>query len=653
MEHDPEVARLRALLAQAGIDPDAASAPCIRGGLDDARAEVESLRQANARLTQESVRTTGNYRLALSFGQAKLATSEAELDRFETILQSAIDFAIIVTDLSGRVTTWNEGAARILGWTADEIVGEHVRAIFTPEDRAVGIPETEMTKALVADRANDERWHVRKSGERFYAVGTMMPLRADDGTSLGFLKILRDQTEPRLAEEQLRDSEAFTRSILAASRDCIKVLDADGRVTAINENGLVLLEATSIEELQGRPWIDFWSDDRNLVDQAIAAAERGDSGRFQARCPTTKGTLRWWDVVVTRIAAPQGQLLVVSRDITEAKEAELSIAASAHRLQTILDTIPIGVLIADRGGRIIEGNQRVAEILKHTATREFGDVSGNRWVAFHEDGRQVQRDDYPLGQVLRDGEARSSLEVDYQKGDATRGWVRFEAASIQDEAGVRTGAVVAITDIDLRKRAEAQQRFLMGELSHRVKNILAVVVSIARQTLRNAKTMDDASEALLSRINALASAHDVLMQHQWAAADMTSLVAGAMRLHDTDKQVVVSGPDLRLGPQAALSIALVLHELGTNAVKYGALSDPDGRVDIIWTQEIEAGEPHLFLRWRETGGPPVVAPAKTGFGSRLITHSLSSFGKVTMDYAPGGLILDFKAPMKRIQQIHA
>lgn len=653
MEQDLEIARLRALLADAGIDPD--GGPPSRTMLDDALAEIDVLRQDKARLTQEAARTAANYRLALSFGQAKLAASEVELDRFETILHSAIDFAIIVTDLTGQVTTWNEGATRILGWTAAEIEGKHINAIFTPEDQAAGAAESEMTGALVADHANDERWHVRNSGERFYAAGTMMPLRADDGTSLGFLKILRDETERRLAEEQLRDSEAFTRSILAASRDCIKVLDPEGRITAINDNGLVLLEAESILVFAGRRWLDFW-EDRDHAEQAIAAAERGESGRFQARCATMKGTLRWWDVIVTRIAgagAQPSRLLVVSRDITEAKEAALAIAESAHRLQTILDTIPIGVLIADPTGRIVEGNVRVAEILKHPATRDFGDVSTNRWVAFHEDGRPVQREDYPLLQLLKTGETKACLEVDYQKGDETRGWVRFDAASIQNEAGVTMGAVVAITDIDLRKKAEAQQRFLMGELSHRVKNILAVVVSIARQTLRNAKTLEDASEALLSRINALAGAHDVLMRHHWAAAEMTSLVAGAMQLHDTEKQVVISGPDIRLGPQAALSIALVLHELGTNAVKYGALSETAGRVDISWTSEIEADEPHLVLRWRETGGPSVVAPTRTGFGSRLITHSLSSFGTVTMDYAPSGLVLDFTAPMKRVQQSQA
>ncbi len=246
---------------------------------------------------------------------------------------------------------------------------------------------------------------------------------------------------------------------------------------------------------------------------------------------------------------------------------------------------------------------------------------------------------------------RATLEVDYERGDGTRAWVSFEAAPIRDEAGGVGGAVVAITDVDARKKAEAHQHFLMNELSHRVKNILAVVASVTRQTLRNTQTLEDASETLLSRINALAGAHDVLMQHDWASADLRVLIAGAMKIHDDGStQVTVEGPEVRLGPQAALSIALVLHELGTNAAKYGALSDPSGRLAITWRTEPRADDTHLVFRWKESVDTPVTAPERSGFGSRLIKHSLSSFGAMASDYAADGFVLDFDASLKRIQQ---
>ncbi len=653
---DEEVERLRALLVAAGIDPDGGPPPTP--AFLAARAELEILREENTRLRGETARATGTYRLALSLGQARLAASRAELDRVEAILQSAVDFAIIATDLSGTITIWNEGAARILGWTAADVEGRSAAAIFTPEDCAEGRPEAEMAEALAEGRADDERWHVRRDGSRFFASGTMTPMRDDEGRTTGFLKILRDRTERRLAEEQLSESEAFTRSVLAASRDCIMVLDAAGFVATVNGNGLALLEAPTIEVLRERRWIDFWDSDAAVAARdAMAAAEAGGTGRFQAAAATMAGAMRWWDVIVTQVSvpgAPWPRLLVVSRDVTASKEATLRIAHSARRLQTVLDTIPVGVLIADAAGRIVEGNERAAEILKHTPKREPADADASPWKGHHEDGTLVEREDYPLRRVLDAREARASLEVDYERGDGSRAWVSFEAAPIRDASGSINGAVVAISDIDARKKAEERQRFLMGELSHRVKNILAVVVSVARQTLRNATTLEDASEALLARIGALAGAHDVLMQHHWASADMSVLIAGAMKIHDNGgNQISMGGPEVRLGSQAALSLALVLHELGTNAVKYGALSDPDGRLAIAWHVETRAGEPHLVFRWQETLAEPMQAPQRVGFGSRLIRHSLSSFGTVAMDYAPGGFVLDFASPLARIQKAEA
>ncbi len=649
VDDELEISRLRALLLAAGIDPDARSPPSLA-----ISAELDLLRQENARLRDEAACATGTYRLALSLGQARLVASKAELERVDAILQSAVDFAIIATDLDGEITIWNEGAARILGWEAAEVEGRSARVIFTPEDCAESVPETEMFEALAGGRADDERWHMRKDGSRFFASGTLTPLRAEDGRTVGFLKILRDRTERRLAEEQLRESEAFTRSIVAASHDCIQVLDPHGFIETINDSGLALLEAPSLEALRDRPWIDFWGDNRELALEAVGFAGDGGIGRFLAQGPAPGGALRWWDVMVTQLPARGAllpRLLVVSRDVTASREAVLRVANSEQRLRIVLDTIPVGVLIADAAGRILEGNGRASEILRHAPARKAGDSSVERWRGKHEDGRPVARSDYPLRRVLDKGETCGSLEVDYERGDGTRAWISFEAAPIRNEAGEIGGAVVAITDIDARKKAEARQRFLMNELSHRVKNILAVVASIARQTLRTTQSLEDASEALLSRINALASAHDVLMQQDWASADLKVLIAGAMKIHDGGStQITVEGPDVRLGPQAALSIALVLHELGTNAAKYGALSNTTGRLAITWRTEARAGETHLVFRWKETSDAPVAAPERTGFGSRLIKHSLSSFGTTTSDYASSGFVLYFDAPLKRIQQ---
>jgi two-component sensor histidine kinase len=204
-----------------------------------------------------------------------------------------------------------------------------------------------------------------------------------------------------------------------------------------------------------------------------------------------------------------------------------------------------------------------------------------------------------------------------------------------------------------REQAEEHQRFLVAELSHRVKNTLAMVQSIATQTLRDATSLEEASEAIGARIAALALAHDLLVQEQWAHASIRSVVKAATSMHEgaDGQRFDVSGPELQLGPKAALGLALALHELCTNAVKFGSLSNTGGRVELAWEIVQENGEPHLHLRWAEKGGPEVKAPSRKGFGSRLLNRGLAgSFGgTVELSYPQAGFVLSLTAPLAAVR----
>ena len=175
-------------------------------------------------------------------------------------------------------------------------------------------------------------------------------------------------------------------------------------------------------------------------------------------------------------------------------------------------------------------------------------------------------------------------------------------------------------DISERKRAEEHRELLIQELNHRVKNTLAAVQSIATQTLRNAKSTAEARTAFDSRLMALAKAHDVLTLERWAGADLRKVVADFIAAYSADGRAPrfrINGPDLLLRPQSALALAMALHELATNAIKHGALSNGTGAVEIDW--RVSRGERQRFnLRWVESGGPPVNKPGRRGFGSRLI-----------------------------------
>jgi two-component sensor histidine kinase len=203
-------------------------------------------------------------------------------------------------------------------------------------------------------------------------------------------------------------------------------------------------------------------------------------------------------------------------------------------------------------------------------------------------------------------------------------------------------------DISVRKAAEEHLRLMINELNHRVKNSLATVQAIAAQTLRRGAVPDEVRDALAARLVALAEAHDVLTDEKWSGAELADLAAQAAAPYASLRGAspfYIDGPSVFLPPKTAIAMALAFHELATNAAKYGALSAPDGHVLIAWTVEETPAGRALRLTWRESGGPPVKPPEKTGFGTRLIQRGLASElrGQVTMDYQPGGLVCTMEA----------
>jgi two-component sensor histidine kinase len=205
-----------------------------------------------------------------------------------------------------------------------------------------------------------------------------------------------------------------------------------------------------------------------------------------------------------------------------------------------------------------------------------------------------------------------------------------------------------VQDVTDRKLAEARQRLLLDELNHRVKNTLAVVRSIAGQTLRGGRTLAEARDALAERLRALAEAHDLLTGSGWRGAGLRALAEA--ELGPYAGRASAEGPDLTLGPKAALALGLALHELATNAAKHGALSVPGGRVEVAWGLEGDANERVLRLGWRELGGPPVAATSRHGFGRTLIEQGLRHDlgGEVALEFRPEGLACELRVPASAV-----
>ncbi|WP_412760008.1 sensor histidine kinase [Methylobacterium guangdongense] len=222
--------------------------------------------------------------------------------------------------------------------------------------------------------------------------------------------------------------------------------------------------------------------------------------------------------------------------------------------------------------------------------------------------------------------------------------VLFTAFPVTDPDGNTLGYGTVTRDFRARKRAEDDLRLLNGELAHRLKNVLAVVQSIALQTLRSATDLRSASENLSARLVALGAATDVLTGASWRCADLRTLAEHALAPHgELGTRITLDGPAVTLQPQ----VAVALHELATNAAKYGALSKDPGRVRVAWQVDGTGPDARFRLTWREQGGPPLSMPTRRGFGSTLIERSLRSYfgGTAETEFPPDGLRFTLDAPL--------
>lgn len=254
-----------------------------------------------------------------------------------------------------------------------------------------------------------------------------------------------------------------------------------------------------------------------------------------------------------------------------------------------------------------------------------------------------------IGQI-RNGQRVEHYETTRIRKDGQRIHVSLTVSPIRDSSGRIIGASKIARDITERKRAEEQRTLLINELNHRVKNTLATVQSLAMQTLRSTGSSEEARELFDARLGALARAHDLLTAQNWECASLREVVTRALAPFRTEaERVAFDGPDVDLSPKQALALSIALHELATNAAKYGALSNEAGRVDVSWAL---AGE-HLQLVWRESGGPMVAPPTRTGFGSRLIERNLARElgGDARIDYRPEGVVASITTPLDAVRMV--
>lgn len=442
----------------------------------------------------------------------------------------------------------------------------------------------------------------------------------------------------------------FFRSLVEALPQAVYATDAEGRITFYNEAAAQLWGRLPKigEDWWCGSWRLYWPDGRPMCHDECPMALCLKTGKpvrgLGAIAERPDGTRFPFIPYPTPLYDKAGKLVGAVNMLVDISERIHTERASQH-LAAIVESSDDAIISKDLNGIIQTWNK--------AAERMFG------WSASEIIGKPVltlipierHHEETTILERIRKGDRVDHYETIRQRKDGSLVDISLTVSPIRNDKGRVTGASKIARDISQRKQAEATKELLLHEIKHRVKNTLGNVQAIARQTFIRAPKSE--RDAFAARLQALGDVHELLTHREWISADLQELVARAMRpFIDGQRQgrLNASGPNLELSSGKSLLIALLLHELGTNAVKYGALANESGRVNLTWETKREYGATLLTMSWKETGGPPVATPRRKGFGSRLIKRGLEAEqGSAEVLFDRSGLSCVLRIPLDEAQ----
>lgn len=436
----------------------------------------------------------------------------------------------------------------------------------------------------------------------------------------------------------LRGAEEPYRVLVEQMHEGALTLAADGTI-AYSNRAFARFVDFPLEQIVGKPLTHFLSESqRELLPIWLRDCRReGVRAEVDLLCASEQRP-----AILSLSLLAQRDVEAYSAIITDLRQQrrseELEIAERFAR--SILEQATEAVFVCDRDGAITHMS-RAADALISAAKP----ASIHAALTFLEEGSNdaaspVSPDYWPRAAL--GGRSIHGVEVRTKRSAGEPRHFLLSAAPLRDRRERCIGCIVSLTDITERKLAEARQRLLIDELNHRVKNTLAAVQSIAVQTARTMKSPAAFRQAFDSRLLALAGAHDLITQRGWQGAALSDIARQTLRpfVDGNPSRMMIEGAEIDFSPNAAVIMSMGLHELATNAVKYGAWSASGGYVALQCRIDRSGSDPMAEIIWHEHGGPPVIPPTRRGFGSRLLKHgvALELDGTVDLDYAPAGLI---------------
>ncbi len=356
--------------------------------------------------------------------------------------------------------------------------------------------------------------------------------------------------------------------------------------------------------------------------------------------PHPGGLSREQQAALEALARQVGELLQLRRSLRERDIARAQSNASEQRYKAVFNSaVDQAVIIIDPSGKIAEWNVG--------AERMFGWTTADAAGLDVEQLIDVETDAQPtLANALQQPLLHDERQLRRRNGEQF--WARVETMPLQLIDGGNSGFVKIIRDNSAQRQVEALREAMTGELAHRIKNTMSIVRSMASQSFA-APPHAVPLKAYELRLQALGAAHDILLKRDWEAGSLAGLIAAALAPHAATHQISLHGEDIDVSPFAAVSVSMLIHELATNAIKYGALSSSTGRVKVEWRVDHNSDEAMMSMWWRENGGPPAKQPTSQGFGSRLIRSGLAGARQVELDFKATGLEATFKAPLSSLQ----